>query len=79
MLGHLILAAITLTAVFIFFLVIARTANTIINVLDRLEYLIRKEFELKKDLQDKYEAQHRQTDVSVQQAAADPAADPKAP
>jgi hypothetical protein len=46
---HLILAGIALAAIFIMFLVISRTLNNIINLLIKLEYLIQKEFDLKKE------------------------------
>jgi hypothetical protein len=44
---HLVVAGSALIIVFILFLVIARTLNTIINQLTKLEYLIGKEKELK--------------------------------
>ena len=49
MLIHLILAGIALAAIFIMFLVVSRTLNNIINLLIKLEYLIQKEFDLKKE------------------------------
>ena len=77
MLGHLILAAITIIALFILFLIIARTANTIINSLGRLEYLIQKEYELKKERQEKDEAKNQQKpERSSQPPDPDPAVDP---
>ncbi|MBN1130844.1 MAG: hypothetical protein JXA71_17785 [Chitinispirillaceae bacterium] len=50
MLTHYILAGATFLALFIMFLVIARTLNTIINLLSKLEYVIQKEYDLKKEL-----------------------------
>jgi hypothetical protein len=49
MIVYLILAGGTFIIVFIFFLVIARTLNTIINQLTRLEYFMGKEYELKNE------------------------------
>jgi hypothetical protein len=50
MLAHYILAGATLLVVFVMFLVIARTLNSIINQLIKLEYVIQKEFDLKSEL-----------------------------
>jgi hypothetical protein len=50
LLPHYILAGTALVAVFIMFLVIARTMNSIINLLIKLEYIVQKEFDLKKEL-----------------------------
>jgi SNF family Na+-dependent transporter len=50
MLAHYILAGAMFIAVFIMFLVIARTLNSIINLLTKLEYLVQKEYDLKKEL-----------------------------
>ncbi len=47
MTGHLIIASITLFLIFVFFLVISKTLNNIINVLIKNEYLLKKEHELK--------------------------------
>lgn len=47
--GFIILAAITLFLIFILFLVISRTMNSMINLLIKLEYLIQKEYDLKKE------------------------------
>lgn len=47
MTGHLIIASITLFLIFVFFLVISKTLNNIINVLIKTEYLLKKEHELK--------------------------------
>ncbi len=49
MIIHVVLAAGIFIIIFIIFLVIARTMNTIINQLTKLEYLIRKDMELKKE------------------------------
>lgn len=49
MIIHVVLAAGIFIVIFIIFLVIARTMNTIINQLTKLEYLIRKDVELKKE------------------------------
>jgi cell division protein YceG involved in septum cleavage len=49
MIIHLVLAGSIFIVVFIIFLVIARTMNTIINQLTKLEYLIKKDMELKKE------------------------------
>ena len=50
MITHVILVGITLTAVFIMFLVISRTLNNIINLLIKLQYLVQKDFDLKKEI-----------------------------
>ena len=50
LLPHYILAGATLVAVFIMFLVISRTLNSIINLLVKLEYIVQKEFDLKQEL-----------------------------
>lgn len=47
MTGHLIIASITLFLIFVFFLVISKTLNNVINVLIKTEYLLKKEHELK--------------------------------
>ncbi|HMA64767.1 MAG TPA: hypothetical protein VKO63_06210, partial [Chitinispirillaceae bacterium] len=47
MAGHLIIASITLFLLFALFLVISKTLNNVINVLIKLEYLLKKEHELK--------------------------------
>jgi hypothetical protein len=49
MIGHYILAGITLLFVFIMFLVISRTLNTMINLLIKIEYSLKKEFDLKQE------------------------------
>jgi hypothetical protein len=49
MLAHYILAGFALAAIFIMFLVIGRTLNNIVNLLIKLEYLLQKEFDLKKE------------------------------
>lgn len=50
MLAHYFLAGATFIALFVMFLVIARTLNNIINLLAKLEYLVQKEYDLKKEL-----------------------------
>ena len=50
LISHYILVGITLTAVFIMFLVISRTLNNIINLLIKLQYLVQKDFDLKKEI-----------------------------
>jgi hypothetical protein len=50
MFAHYALAGATFIALFVMFLVIARTLNTIINLLIKLEYLVQKEYDLKKEL-----------------------------
>jgi Na+-transporting NADH:ubiquinone oxidoreductase subunit NqrC len=49
MIGHYILAGITLLFVFIMFLVISRTLNNMINLLIKIEYSLQKEFDLKQE------------------------------
>jgi hypothetical protein len=49
MLPHIALAVIAFIAIFIMFLVISRTLNNIINLLIKLEYLVQKEYDLKKE------------------------------
>lgn len=49
MAGHIILAVITLFVIFILFLVISRTINNMINLLIKINYLLEKELELKKE------------------------------
>ncbi|MBN2037330.1 MAG: hypothetical protein JW768_11355 [Chitinispirillaceae bacterium] len=50
MVAHYILAGAAFIAVFILFIVVARTLNNIINLLVKLEYLVQKEYDLKKEL-----------------------------
>jgi low affinity Fe/Cu permease len=52
MLPHYLLAGVTFILLFVMFLVVARTLNSIINLLIKLEYLIQKEYDLKKELLD---------------------------
>ena len=52
MLPHYLLAGATFILLFVMFLVIARTLNSIINLLVKLEYLVQKEYDLKKELLD---------------------------
>jgi hypothetical protein len=52
MIGHFILVGTTLAAVFIMFLVISRTLNNVINLLIKLQYLVQKDFDLKKEIID---------------------------
>jgi hypothetical protein len=49
MTGYLVLACVTLFVIFIMFLVISRTMNNIVNQLVKLEYLVQKEYDLKKE------------------------------
>ncbi|NLL14536.1 MAG: hypothetical protein GX267_14120 [Fibrobacter sp.] len=49
MTGHIILAVVTLFVIFILFLVISRTINNMINLLIKIQYLLEKELELKKE------------------------------
>jgi hypothetical protein len=50
MVAHGVLVGMALIAVFIMFLVLSRTFNSIINLLIKLEYIIQKEYELKMEL-----------------------------
>jgi len=52
MIGHFILVGMTLAAVFIMFLVISRTLNNVINLLIKLQYLVQKDYDLKKEMLD---------------------------
>jgi hypothetical protein len=47
MIGHIVVATFTLFAIFVLFLVISRTLNNLINLLMKLEYLLKKEHDLK--------------------------------
>jgi len=49
MIGHYILAAIALAAVFIMFLVISKTLNNMINLLIKMEYSLQRELDLKEE------------------------------
>ena len=49
MISHLILAGVAFLGMFIFFLVLSKTLNNIINQLMKLEYLLQKELELQKE------------------------------
>lgn len=49
MAGHFILALFTLFMIFIFFLVISKTINNMINLIIKVQYLMEKELELKKE------------------------------
>ncbi len=49
MIGQIALALFLLVALFILFLVISKTMNSILNVLFKLEYLLKKEVELKNE------------------------------
>ncbi|HEX2957921.1 MAG TPA: hypothetical protein VHO70_13895 [Chitinispirillaceae bacterium] len=47
MTGYIVLTSVTLFMIFILFLVVARTMNSIINMMIKTEYLLQKENELK--------------------------------
>jgi hypothetical protein len=47
MTGYIVLTSVTLFMIFILFLVIGRTMNSIINLLMKTEYLLQKENDLK--------------------------------
>jgi len=49
MIGHYILAGITLSIVFIMFLVISKTLNNMINLLIKMEYSLQRELDLKEE------------------------------
>ena len=49
MLPYYILSGITLFGLFVLFLVVSKTMNTIINHLIKLEYMFQKEFEFRKE------------------------------
>ena len=49
MLPYYILSGITLFGLFVLFLVLSKTMNSIINHLLKLEYLFQKEFEFRKE------------------------------
>lgn len=49
MTGHIIVGSLTIFMLFIMFLVISKTSNNIINLLIKMEYLLQKEFDLKKE------------------------------
>jgi hypothetical protein len=49
MIGHYLLAGVTLLFIFIMFLVISRTLNNMINLLIKIEYSLQKEFDLKQE------------------------------
>lgn len=49
MIGHYILAAVTLAMVFIMFLVLSKTLNNIINLLIKMEYSLQRELDLKEE------------------------------
>ena len=66
MLPHYLLAGVTFILLFVMFLVVARTLNSIINLLIKLEYLVQKEYDLKKELQ---EVQHLMDDEARETAA----------
>ena len=50
MILHVILAAGAFLSMFVLFLVLGRTLNAILNQLMKLEYLVRKELELQKEV-----------------------------
>jgi hypothetical protein len=47
MTGYIVLTSVTLFMIFILFLVVGRTMNSIINLLIKTEYLLQKENDLK--------------------------------
>lgn len=47
MTGYIVLTSVTLFMIFILFLVISRTMNSIINMMMKTEYLLQKENDLK--------------------------------
>jgi hypothetical protein len=49
MTGYIVLTSVTLFMIFILFLVIGRTMNSIINMLIKTEYLLQKENDLKSE------------------------------
>ena len=50
--GQYILSGLTLFGMFVLFLVLSRTLNSVVNQLLRLEYLVQKEYEFKKEEHD---------------------------
>ncbi|MBN1601576.1 MAG: hypothetical protein JW915_08210 [Chitinispirillaceae bacterium] len=49
MTGYIVLTSVTLFMIFILFLVVGRTMNSIINMLIKTEYLLQKENDLKSE------------------------------
>lgn len=49
MAGHITLALVTIFVIFVLFLVISKTINNMINLVIKINYLIEKELELKKE------------------------------
>jgi len=66
MAGHLIIASITLFLLFALFLVISKTLNNVINVLIKLEYLLKKEHELKLEALEVRKLMEEQTAMNEQ-------------
>lgn len=66
MAGHLIIASITLFLLFALFLVISKTLNNVINVLIKLEYLLKKEHELKLEALEVRKLMEEQTAINEQ-------------
>jgi hypothetical protein len=60
MIIHLVLACTIFILIFIIFLVIARTMSTIINQLTKLEYLLGKDMQLKKERVSKHTSREQQ-------------------
>ncbi|MCU0608975.1 MAG: hypothetical protein MUF22_04315 [Chitinispirillaceae bacterium] len=52
MLYYIVLAVLTLVAVFIMFLVLSRTLNNLVNLLIKLEYVVQREHDIKKEALD---------------------------
>lgn len=50
--SHFLLVGLAAAAVFIMFLVISRTLNNVINLLIKLQYLVQKDYDLKKEIVD---------------------------
>jgi hypothetical protein len=48
--GYYIIAAFALAGMFVLFLVLSRTLNSIVNHLTKLEYLLQKELDLQKEM-----------------------------
>jgi len=66
MTGQIIIAFLTLFAMFILFLVISRTINNVINLLVKLEYLLKKEHELKLEALEVRKLMEEQAELSDQ-------------
>ncbi len=76
MIGHYVLAGTTIFLIFMLFLVISRTMNNTINLLVKLNYLLQKEFDLKKEALEVRKMMEEQMNVQSEKLQSSPLLNP---